>query len=228
MIPLMDGLGLLMNRVSPNDERDLAVTDTLSREVVASLPRPSEYVGALPRPAKQSDRLRELVELHLDFVWRNLRRVGNASADADEIAQEAFIVASRKLHEIRPGSERAFLLAIAMNIASTRRRSYSREALRIDRAEFVCAPPPILNPEQAVERQQARRELDAILLAMNLELRTVFVLYELEELSTKAIAELLELKEGTVASRLRRAREEFRALVQERRGPVVAILGGAK
>jgi len=194
MIPLMDGLGLLMNRVSPNDERDLAVTDTLSREVVASLPRPSEYVGA----------------------------------DADEIAQEAFIVASRKLHEIRPGSERAFLLAIAMNIASTRRRSYSREALRIDRAEFVCAPPPILNPEQAVERQQARRELDAILLAMNLELRTVFVLYELEELSTKAIAELLELKEGTVASRLRRAREEFRALVQERRGPVVAILGGAK
>jgi len=48
---------------------------------------------------------------------------------------------------------------------------------------------------------------------MTLELRAVFVLFELEEMSTPEIADLLEIPTGTVASRLRRAREEFQKLV---------------
>jgi RNA polymerase sigma-70 factor (ECF subfamily) len=181
-----------------------------------------------PRSPKQEDRLRELVASQFNFVWRNLRRVGNSSADCDEIVQEAFLVAARKLDDMREGCERAFLLAIAMNIASTRRRSYSREALRIDRSSDSLSPEPLLDPEQAVEQQQARRELDAVLSELNIELRTVFVLYELEELSTREISELLGLKEGTVASRLRRAREEFRATIEARHRPVAKIHGGAR
>jgi RNA polymerase sigma-70 factor, ECF subfamily len=50
---------------------------------------------------------------------------------------------------------------------------------------------------------------------MDLDLRAVFVLYELEELTVPMIAELLELKLGTVSSRLRRAREFFKELTRE-------------
>jgi RNA polymerase sigma-70 factor (ECF subfamily) len=222
------GLGLETPRRFPSEPE--ALQGTATRSDVLAAGTPNDVLGAttLPRPQKQQDRLRELVASHFNFVWRNLRRVGNSPADSDEIVQEAFLVASRKLDEMRAGCERAFLLAIAMNIASTRRRSYSREVLRIDRSTESLSPEPLLDPEQAIEQRQARRELDAVLSEMNLELRTVFVLYELEELSTREIAELLDLKEGTVASRLRRAREEFRATIAARHRPPTKIQGGVR
>jgi len=52
-----------------------------------------------------------------------------------------------------------------------------------------------------------------VLAQMPLELRTVFVLFELEEMTTPEIAELVGVPVGTAASRLRRAREEFQRLV---------------
>jgi RNA polymerase sigma-70 factor, ECF subfamily len=54
--------------------------------------------------------------------------------------------------------------------------------------------------------------LDALLASLPLDLRTVFVLYELEELTMAEIARALDLPMGTVASRLRRARETFEEL----------------
>lgn len=183
-----------------------------------------ECVGAplTPRPCNEV-RLRQLVDQHLNFVWRYLRRMGHCGADCDEILQDAFLVAARRLDGIREGSERAYLLQVALNIASTRRRSFSRELLRIDRSSttYVQEVPP--DPEQAIEDRQARQELDSVLSAMPHDLRNVFVLYELEEQSTRQISELLSLKEGTVASRLRRARLEFRRLVEQRNQPPIPI-----
>lgn len=218
MIQPMAGLNAVPLQLAPPDED--ALLFALADPTLENLP--------LPRATEHTDRLRQLVIDHLDFVWRNLRRLGNSSADADELVQEAFLVASRKLDEIRPGSERSFLLSIAMNIASTRRRSYSREALRIDRSSITCSPEPLPTPEQAVEESEARRELDRILNALPLDLRTVFVLYELEELSTKEISNLLRLKEGTVASRLRRAREAFRESIAARNHSVASQNGESR
>jgi RNA polymerase sigma-70 factor (ECF subfamily) len=215
MIQAMHGHVAEPLRMAPPEEDALLGSLTLS-DVEAT---------PLPRSINQQDRLRKLVLDHIDFVWRNLRRIGNSSADADELVQEAFLIASRKLDEIHPGCERSFLLAIAMNVASTRRRSYCREALRIERSAISCTPEPLPTPEQAIERNQARRELDCVLNKLPDELRTVFVLYELEELSTKEISVLLGLKEGTVASRLRRAREKFRETVAQRRTPAVSLYG---
>ena len=77
------------------------------------------------------------------------------------------------------------------------------------------APEP--NAEQLLERRQARALLDQLLDEMPEDLRVVFVLFELEELSTPQIAELCALPIGTVASRLRRAREEFHAIAKRLR-----------
>jgi RNA polymerase sigma-70 factor (ECF subfamily) len=152
-----------------------------------------------------------MVQEHHAAVWRTLRRIGTVPADADELVQEAFLIASRRLTEIPPESERPFLMATAIRVAANRRRSFTREQARIEyisRVDSDVTP----NPEEALQHQQARERLDQVLSAMDFDLRTVFVLYEIEELTVAQIAELLDIKLGTVSSRLRRAREVFQTL----------------
>jgi RNA polymerase sigma-70 factor (ECF subfamily) len=67
------------------------------------------------------------------------------------------------------------------------------------------------DPEQAAATKQARKLLDAFLEELPEDTRTVFVLFELEGMTMAAIAETLALPAGTVASRLRRGRDEFHA-----------------
>lgn len=186
-----------------------------------AVPAETSHVECVPSGLTRPNdaRIRELVEKHLDFAWRYLRRLGHCPADCDEVLQESFLVVARRLDCIREGAERSYLLQVALNIASTRRRSFSRELLRIDQSAIAYNQEPAPDPEQAIEVRQARQELDAILGVMALELRQVFVLYEIEELTTREIAAMLGLKEGTVASRLRRARSEFQRHVELRTQP---------
>lgn len=156
-----------------------------------------------------------------DFVWRSLRRFGLTDDRADDAAQQVFLVASRKLHEIRPESERSFLYGTAMRVASDVRRSavHRREVAHADPAGDQIDPRP--SAEELIDQRRARALLDDVLDAMDDDLRAVFVLFELEELPTAEIAGLLAIPSGTVASRLRRAREEFQvhiARIQKRRG----------
>lgn len=161
----------------------------------------------------RENRVRALVEGHFDFIWRSLRRVGLSSADADDAAQEVFVVAARKLEQIAAGKERAFLFGAALRVASTHRRTRARRREHPD-AEMTEHGDHAPGPEQLVERHRARALLDQVLDEIEMDSRTVFVLFELEELSTPEIAELLELPVGTVASRLRRAREAFQAAIK--------------
>jgi len=151
---------------------------------------------------------------HFDFVWRSLRRLGLSPSDADDGAQEVFVVAARKLSSIVPESEKRFLFATALRVASTRRRGLKRR--REDPHPFPGEEEPFSErersepgPERLAELAHARRDLQEILAAMKLEQRAVFVLYELEEMTVPEIAALLEVPAGTVSSRLRVAREEF-------------------
>ncbi|MEZ4219340.1 MAG: sigma-70 family RNA polymerase sigma factor [Polyangiaceae bacterium] len=150
----------------------------------------------------------ELTEQYFQFVWRMLRRSGVAEADVDDAAQEVFEVATRKLDAIEFGRERAFLFKTAQLIAKkSRRMRYQRWQRESEESDGL--PSSAADPETLSLHLERRRMLDTILDAMPEELRTVFVLYELEGLLTREIAELIEKPEGTVASRLRRAREIF-------------------
>jgi RNA polymerase sigma-70 factor (ECF subfamily) len=162
-------------------------------------------------------RLRALVEAHHDFVWRSLRRLGVPASDVDDGTQQVFLVAARKLDAIEAGAERAFLFGTAMRVASDARRSRTRrrEVPEDDAAGEQRDPAP--SPEQLMEKRRARALLDEVLDAMDLDLRAVFVLFELEELPTAEIAAMLRLPSGTVASRLRRAREEFQQIAARAR-----------
>ena len=77
---------------------------------------------------------------------------------------------------------------------------------------FSTHPPPANpDPEELAQRREARHLLDRVLDALPEDMRAVFVLFELEELSLEQIASLLNVPRGTVASRLRRAREVVHA-----------------
>jgi RNA polymerase sigma-70 factor (ECF subfamily) len=149
-----------------------------------------------------------LVREHYAFVWRLLRRLGLREGDADDAAQQVFLTASRRLHDVEVTRERAFLYGVALNVGARARRSLGRRREEpLDTEIERVAPEP--NAEQLLERRQARALLDQILDEMPEDLRVVFVLFELEELSTPQIAELCQIPIGTAASRLRRAREDF-------------------
>jgi RNA polymerase sigma-70 factor (ECF subfamily) len=188
----------------------LRLVDERSRAGILGVPRGGLVVTARPSlVSNEATRFRALVDEHFEFVWRSVRRLGVPAADADDAAQEVFVVAAKKLGSIEADRERAFLFGTAARVASTRRRTRRRHPE--DPAETLDARPleGDMSPEDRLERSQARALLQRILDGMSEDQRAVFVLAELEETSVREIAELLELPLGTVSSRLRAARETF-------------------
>jgi RNA polymerase sigma-70 factor, ECF subfamily len=173
-------------------------------------PTSETHVIGSPLPAQQ---LGELVRSHFGFVWRVLRRLGLSESDADDAAQQVFLSASRRLADISAGSERGFLFTTAVNVAAhaQRRRLRLREAPDDEIDEQRNSAP---GADELIDRRRARELLDEILEAMPVELRLVFVLFEVEQLTMAEIAEMLAIRPGTVASRLRRARADFAAKVK--------------
>jgi RNA polymerase sigma-70 factor (ECF subfamily) len=154
-----------------------------------------------------------MVDVHIDFVARVLRNAGTPEAEIDDDVQRTFITAAKRLDDVRPGAEKSFLLQIALRVAAHARRTVARrrEVLSEDAPEIVET---FATPEQLTDQKRARQLLDQVLDAMSVDLRTVFVLYEFEELSMAEIAAVLGIPQGTVASRLRRARLGFRERVR--------------
>ncbi len=157
--------------------------------------------------------LADLVAHHADFVWRSLRRLGVPEAAVDDATQQVFFVAQAKLHVIESGRERSFLFGVALNVAAHTRRSLARRR-EVDEshAEDVVDPAP--SPDAVLDERRALALLDRLLDAMGDDLRAVFVMFELEQMTMIEIAGVLGLPQGTVASRLRRAREEFHERAQ--------------
>jgi RNA polymerase sigma-70 factor, ECF subfamily len=177
----------------------------------------------LALPASDGQRLRLLLDQHFREVWRVLRRLGVSHATVDDAAQQVFIVAAQKLVQIRPGSERAFLMSTAVRVAANARRAAStREFADASVAEQVDPTP---SAEFLLDEKRLRLLLDRVLDSLPDDSRNVFVLFELEGLSATHIAELLDIPAGTVASRLRRAREQFHSAAKRIRAQM-AFRGG--
>jgi RNA polymerase sigma-70 factor (ECF subfamily) len=186
---------------------------------VAGLPAtgPPAILAEVPSKSEREVRLRRAVDKYVQLVARILRNAGTQDADIDDEVQRVFIVLSNRLDEVRAGAEKAFLVQTALNTAAHARRTAAR------RRETLTERPPELGdlgagPEEMAERRQVRRTLDHILGAMEADLRVVFVLFEIEEMTTAEIGSILEIPTGTVASRLRRARSHFRERVATLQG----------
>ena len=157
----------------------------------------------------QDQRLRELVLQQGDFVARSLRNLGVWGGELDDCVQKVFLVAARRLPEIELGKERAFLFSCAQNTAAHFRRSLARKR-EVSEDALVDRTDPELLPDQLADRKRYREILDQLLETMDENIRATFVLYSFEEMTMAEIADVLGVPPGTVASRLRRAREIFR------------------
>jgi RNA polymerase sigma-70 factor (ECF subfamily) len=160
------------------------------------------------RTADREARLRSIVTEHYAFLWRLLRRLGVQESDTDDAAQRCLWTVARRLDDVLPGKERPFLFAVAFRVAKDARRPATAWEVRNDEllAEIPSAGP---DAGEQIDERRARAMLDALLDAMPLDLRTVFVLYEIEEFTMAEIAGALGIPPGTVASRLRKARAVF-------------------
>lgn len=171
----------------------------------AESPPPAQLVGV------GGVSVSELVRSHLDSIWRLLRRLGVSPSRADDLTQEVFLVAMRRRAEIEPGRERGFLYAVAVRVAANARRQQRRQR-EVPEHEVESVAPDAL-PDEVVERRRQAAQLDALLDELPDKLRRVLVLSDVMELEVGEVAALEGIPRGTVASRLKRARELFKKKV---------------
>lgn len=169
----------------------------------------------LPTVAPSAPDVTEIYDEHADFVWRSLHRLGIFTRDLPDLTQEAFVVVHRRRSDIDDTRElRPWLFGICANLA----RNHRRKAFR--RGERLTADVPEgrseSDPEADVETRRLRERGRRLLEDLDPEKRAVFVMFEVEGLSGKSIAEALGLALGTVHSRLHAARRALsRALAEE-------------
>jgi len=159
------------------------------------------------------ERFRSMVGAHFDAVARSLRRLGVPPCSVDDGVQQVFLVALRRLPEIRSGGERAYLFGVAFRVASAARRAERRR--REVPLDFMTgarreAASVTELPDEELDHKRAIALLGACLDQLPDTLRDAFLLFDVEELSALEVARILSLPVGTVASRVRRARQRIR------------------
>jgi RNA polymerase sigma-70 factor, ECF subfamily len=154
-------------------------------------------------------RLNAIVRDNKLFITRTLSKAGVPQSELDDQVQQTFIIAAARLADMQVGSERMFLYQVALNLAAHMRRTLARRReVSDDRMpEQVEA---FATPEHLASRSEMRRLLDEVAARMDASLLEVFNLFQFEGISLKEIATRFRLPRGTVASRLRRARVQFR------------------
>lgn len=156
-----------------------------------------------------------------DAVYSLAYRLMGDRDTAADAAQEAVIVAWRRLDSYRGGSFRAWLLRITANHCydEFRRRkrapSVSLEAMTGDDDSFLPIAASDETPEQAVQRAELQRAIQRCLMALPPDQRAVAVLSDIEGFDYQAIAGQVGAALGTVKSRLSRARAALRDCLRD-------------
>jgi RNA polymerase sigma-70 factor (ECF subfamily) len=189
------------------------VTALLKKIAPDVAPRPSK--GEAPSTAISEEvPLRDLVAREYPAVWRFLRRLGVPSEEVDDTAQRVFARVLAQGPRIKTGSERAYLMRAAFRAALEQQRAKQRWLARASEVDIDDTSSPLPDPDQSLALREDLALLDRALSRLPPELRAILTLFELEGLTFTEIALALQLPRGTVASRVRRAREEFAEAVR--------------
>jgi RNA polymerase sigma-70 factor (ECF subfamily) len=162
---------------------------------------------------------REVVAEHKDKVFNLTYRMLGNREEAEDAAQEAFLSLHRHGRRFRREARfSTFLYRVAANAALNRRRSLGRarrraQELALYQAAGADLPATPRNPEDAAHGGEVQLQVQTALDELPEDLRVAVVLYDIEGQSYKEIAEILEIPEGTVKSRIHRARQGLRELL---------------
>lgn len=155
----------------------------------------------------------EVYAHHAEHAWKSLYRLGVRTADLPDLLQEVFVVVHRRRREWDGRSMRAWLWGICVGLA----RNYHRRAFR--RTERLVGEVPHAegegDPESALAMRRDRERGERLLATLDPEKRAIFVMFEVEGMSGRQIADQLGIPLGTVHSRLYAARRELERALRE-------------
>jgi RNA polymerase sigma-70 factor (ECF subfamily) len=169
-------------------------------------------VPAAPTEARARN-FRALYDSHVDFVWRNLRRLGVQTSEVEDRTQEVFVVAHRRFDEFedRGHGPRAWLFQIVLRVASDARRHRRRHPEDPDGGDATSRASVAATQTDEIAHREALSRLDGALQNIDVGRRVVLVLHEIEEMTAPEIANVIGIPLNTVYSRLRVARAELEA-----------------
>lgn len=172
----------------------------------------------------------ELLAANLDALYRTaLRLCRGRTEDAEDLIQDSMLRAFAKRNALRDSrSGRSWLFTTLVRTHLNRVRSDSRRHETLasdceDRSfdEALAAWSPAEAPDERLDREATGAAVRAAVDALAPELRAVLLLTDLEDFSHREAAAMLDIPEGTVASRLFRARNELRSALQAESKPVL-------
>jgi RNA polymerase sigma factor (sigma-70 family) len=195
-------------KVIPLRREGLAIADLSDEALVAAC-------ATADRGARAA-----LFERHVDFIHRFIARMAAADADAvDDLIQATFLEAFAAAAKFRGGSQvRTWLCGIALNVV----RNYARSEIRRKRGLGAAAQVAHYEIRWAsntigadAEQRQAMERLAAALPNLPEELRSVFVMSDMEGMKGAEVASILGVPEGTVWRRLHDARNRLRVAISQ-------------
>ena len=162
-----------------------------------------------------ADAFEQLVVAYRDQVFRLALRMCGNEADADEVAQEAFLSAWKALPNFRGDSQfSTWLYQLTSHAAIDLMRRKKRQIAAEDITE-VSAPDPAPGPQQQAEQSETRQAVRDAMAQLSPEYRQIVVLRFLQELSYEEIGAVLKLPPGTVKSRLNRAKSQLKDILSK-------------
>lgn len=169
---------------------------------------------------------RELVAEHRDRVFSLTYRMLGNRAEAEDVAQEVFIAVFKTVDQFREEAKLStWIYRVAVNHCKNRikylARRHQRDQTEIDdtndpgHGSALSGPTGPRGPDRQVEGAQIDQLMQDAIASLDEEQRTVVVLRDLEDLSIEEICEITGLPDGTVKSRLHRARLALRKKIQK-------------
>jgi len=184
------------------------------------------FAGTIPAPAPadaaeavwEPPSWEEIVRDHSARVYRLAYRLTGNAHDAEDLTQDVFIRVFRSLHRFQPGTFEGWLHRITTNLfldGARRRQKIRFDGLAEGSDDRLASSWP--NPSQQLEDADLDHDVAAALNALAPSFRAAVVLCDIEGLTYEEISEVLDLKIGTVRSRIHRGRAQLREALAHRR-----------
>jgi RNA polymerase sigma-70 factor, ECF subfamily len=196
---------------------EVVLGEELHRDRTLSLHGPAGSPVEAPAPAASKLDLVGIYASQKNFVWLTLQRMGIPRSDLEDVFQDVFVIAHRRLHTYNPDAKlSAWLYGICLrSVAAHRRRAFRRRE-RADGTDAGVAPPgsehwhaQVAAPDERAQERERHATLNALLDCLDPDHRMVVVMFEVEDHSCQYIAELIGVPVGTVHSRLHSARRKL-------------------
>jgi RNA polymerase sigma-70 factor, ECF subfamily len=198
---------------------EVVLGEELHRDRTLSLHGPTAGIDETPAEPRRELDLVGIYASQKDFVWLTLQRMGIRRPDLEDVFQDVFVIAHRRLHTYNPDAKlSAWLYGICLrSVAAHRRRAFRRRE-RVDGVDANVAHTEtetehwhaqIEPPDERVRQRERQATLNDLLDTLDPDHRLVVVMFEVEDHDCAYIAELIGVPVGTVHSRLHTARRKL-------------------